>query len=147
MVNIHTEVVIDKNQKTAKAVIYTDKISAEVETAKRLLESEDKINCYDGDSVIPILQYNIIRVYTEVGKVYVQTADGIYLYRERLYNLENRLNKALFVRISKSEIVNGKKIIRFNIKMTGTIGIELENNIMSFVSRRYVPIIKSFFGL
>jgi len=94
------------------------------------------VNCQD-----------IVRIYTEQKKVFVQTLTGIYTVRLRLYELEERLNMQIFVRISNAEIVNRHMIKRMDISRTGTIGVELVGNINTYASRRYVTKIKKQLGL
>ena len=67
--------------------------------------------------------------------------------RPRLYELEERLNKRLFVRISNSEIINLKKVIRLDLSMSGTICVELSNQTTAYVARRYVTKIKQALGI
>lgn len=51
-------------------------------------------------------QHDIIRLYATNGKGYAVTEDGEYQLRLRLHELEERLDKDDFVRISNSEIIN-----------------------------------------
>ena len=56
--------------------------------------------------------------------------------------LEEILDSDSFVRISNSEIVNVKKIIRLDTSITGTIRMYMKGDTQTFVSRRYVSRIK-----
>lgn len=61
------------------------------------------------DNKLEVLeQFELIRVYANSGKVFAVTDDGEYILRLRLYELEKRLDKNRFVRISNSEIINLK---------------------------------------
>ena len=53
----------------------------------------------------------------------------------------------MFLRISNSEIVNSAAILRLDISLTGTIGVELRGGIRTYASRRYVKKIKEFLEL
>jgi DNA-binding LytR/AlgR family response regulator len=70
-----------------------------------------------------------------------------FILRVRLYELEERLDKTRFVRISNSEIVNLKAVKKIDLSFTGTIGITLSNGATSYVSRRYVSKIKQVLGM
>ena len=74
--------------------------------------------------------------------VYLLTEKRQYRLRERLYELEEILDSDSFVRISNSEIVNVKKIIRLDTSITGTIRMYMKGDTQTFVSRRYVSRIK-----
>lgn len=93
---------------------------------------------FPGDEVRLLEESEIVRIYAASQKVYAQTANREYILRPRLYELEEQLNKRLFVRISNSEIVNLKKIVRLDLSMNGTICVELNNHTTAYVSRRYV---------
>lgn len=75
------------------------------------------------------------------------TAEGEYLLRLRLYELENRLDPQRFVRISHAEIVNLDKVRCFDLNLAGTICIRLADGSVTYVSRRYVSKIKQLLGV
>ena len=77
----------------------------------------------------------------------VQTLEGIFDLRERLYELEGKLDRHTFVRISHSEIVNLKKVTALDLSLTGTIKMTLVGDVVCYVSRRYVKKIKEALGL
>ncbi|MBR6308393.1 MAG: LytTR family transcriptional regulator [Lachnospiraceae bacterium] len=84
----------------------------------------------------------IVSVYAEGQKVMILGADGTYTVSKKLYELEEELGERNFVRISKSEIVNIKKIKNLDMSVTGTIKICMKNGYETFVSRRNVGRIK-----
>ena len=53
----------------------------------------------------------------------------------------------LFIRISKSEIVNLKMVDSLDLSFIGTICIKLKNGTNTYVSRRYVKKIKQILGI
>lgn len=94
-----------------------------------------------------IEQEDLIRVYSNSGKVFAVTDKGEYTTRLRLYEMEERLNSNQFVRISNSEIINFKKVKNFDLSFTGTICVEFMNGTTTYVSRRYVSKIKTILGI
>jgi hypothetical protein len=84
----------------------------------------------------------IVSAYAEGQKVFVRTDDGIYSVQNKLYELEKELGESSFVRISKSEIVNIKKIRSLDLSVTGTIRITMKDGYEAYVSRRNVAKIK-----
>lgn len=143
------EVSIDSSYKEPKIIILTDKMTDEIsDIMKRLSETyTDSLAVFSDRGVEIIECKDIIRIYAEKQKVFLQTAAGIYTVRLRLYELEEKLNSLLFARISNSEIVNIKMITNMDISMTGTIGMLLKSNIKTYASRRYVSKIKKLFGI
>lgn len=89
----------------------------------------------------------IFRIYTENQRVMVQDANGIYSTQEKLYELEHRLEEGQFFRISKSEIVNLKKIRRLDMSITGTIKVILSDGTETYTSRRNVTKLKQILGI
>ena len=84
----------------------------------------------------------IVSAYAEGQKVFVTTESGVYSVQDKLYELEAELGDSNFVRISKSEIVNIKKIKKLDLSVTGTIRITMKNGYEAYVSRRNVSKIK-----
>lgn len=108
---------------------------------------DTKIIAYDDMGAVPLNSCDIIRIYYQGQKVCAATAKGDYRLHERLYELEEKLDKSRFLRISNSEIVNLRKIKRLDTKLTGTVKMYLSENMETYVSRRYVPKIKKALGI
>ena len=84
----------------------------------------------------------ILSAHAEGQKVIVLTNDGRFVVQRKLYELEEDLGNVDFVRISKSEIVNLRKIKFMDMSLTGTIRLVLKNGYETYVSRRNVSLIK-----
>ena len=108
---------------------------------------DTSVMAYSDGQVIPIGSSDIIRIFAQNQGVYVTTAGGVYRLRERLYELEEKLDTSRFLRISNSEIVNLRKIQRMDTSLTGTVKMYLDENIETYVSRRYVTRIKKALGI
>lgn len=143
------EVKIDSGISEPKVIILTDKMTDEVARIVRRLsdDSPQVIAGFRGDNVVLLEQNDIIRIYTADSKVFAATEKNEYQLRLRLYELENRLEKKQFVRISGSEIINLKKVKSFDLSFTGTICVALSNGTVTYASRRYVSKIKQVLGI
>lgn len=146
---MQVEIKIDSNCKETKILILTDKITDEVnEIVKKLSDESPQIIAGIKEGRLEILdQTNIFRVYASDKKVIAVTNTGEYIVRLRLYELEERLDKNNFVRISNSEIINIKKVKNFDLSFTGTICVLLLDGTVTYVSRRYVTKIKKLLGI
>lgn len=146
---MEVEIKIDSACKEPKVLIYTDKITDEVNAlVKRLSEEPPQIlSGFRGETLEVLEQAEILRVYASEGKVYAATASGEYTLRLRLYEVEERLDRNRFIRISNSEIINLKKVKRFDLSFAGTICVSLLDDTVTYVSRRYVTRIKRALGL
>ena len=58
----------------------------------------------------------IYTFYAEGQKVFARSREEKYTVNSKLYELEEQMDSALFVRISKSELVNIKKIKKMLVK-------------------------------
>lgn len=142
---------IDENFEEPEALITTARMTDEVNRIVAFIsKSNDATTIISGikdDKVELLEQGSLIRIYAEDGKVFAKTEYDSYLLRLRLYELEERLDDSLFVRVSNSEIVNLKKVKSLDLSFVGTICMELSNGDVSYVSRRYVSKIKKLLGL
>ena len=80
-------------------------------------------------------------------KTFIYTIDGVYETPLRLYELEDRLASGDFFRASKQNIINLSKIVSLRPEISGRIEVTLQSRERLFVSRQYVPVLKSKLGL
>ena len=123
--------------------------SEEIARLKETVEQAVNVTIvgYLDDKVEMVTADSIVRFYTQGKNVYAATEQKEYRLRQRLYELEEMLDEQNFIRISNSEMVNVKKIIRLDTSLTGTIRIQLQGGIESYVSRRNVSKIKKALGI
>lgn len=143
------EIKIDNLCTEPKVIVMADKISEEVNLIIKKLSAEaPAVLAGFREDILKILeQQTIIRIYATSGKIYAVTDEGEYTLRLRLYELEERLDKSCFVRISNSEIINLKKVKNFDLSFTGTICVSFFDGSVTYVSRRYVSKIKQALGI
>lgn len=141
---------IDKSFETLEIQICSNELTPQV---KQLVEDisgfvNEGIAATDfrGEKVMLPLR-EILRFYAENQKVMVQDTRGVYSIQEKLYELEGRLEAGQFFRISKSEIVNLKKIKRLDLSVTGTIKVILTDGTETYTSRRNVTKLKQCLGI
>lgn len=143
------EIKIDGLCKEPKIIVLTDKMTDEIHAiVKKLSDDTPQILCGFRDDTLEILdQADIIRVYAAAGKIFAVTCKSEYTLRLRLFELEERLDKNSFVRISNSEIINLRKVKGFDLSFAGTICVTLSSGAVTYVSRRYVARIKQVLGI
>lgn len=118
---------------------------AEVEALIRRLQGPAQLAAYDERGEILLEMDEIIRIYTQRRRLMVDSDRGTHSLRMRLYELEEKLDPAEFVRISQSEIVSRRRILRLDFSLTGTIRLSLKGGTETYVSRRYVARIRKLF--
>lgn len=108
--------------------------------------AEPAVICAYSERGEEFLRYNEIqRIYTQQRRVLVDSDRGTFLMRQRMYELEEKLDNTEFVRISNSEIVNKRRIRRLDFSLTGTIRLIFRDGTETYVSRRFMPRIRSIF--
>lgn len=124
--------------------IKTENITEEVKNLTYYLEGNrmDSITGYIDNEAYPVKLESIRRIYAEDGKVMAEGNDATYTLRSRLYEMEEKLSKRLFIRISNSEIINKDMIRKFDLSLTGIITIVMDDGSRSKVARRAIPEIR-----
>ena len=84
----------------------------------------------------------IYSFYAEGQKVFALDASKKYTVSQKLYELEKDYENLCFVRISKSEIINYKRIRNLDMSLSGTIKVIMKNGYETFSSRRNVAKLK-----
>lgn len=121
---------------------YLDSISGSKEEAKNIITGR----CDEDE--LKILSYDDIYYFEAMGNdVFCTTKDKKYKVKEKLYELEERLERKGFIRVSKCFVVNIVKVDRiiswFNSKLIlKLIGINEE----IFVTRKYLNNFKNYLG-
>ncbi|MFW5841856.1 MAG: LytTR family DNA-binding domain-containing protein [Bacillota bacterium] len=79
-------------------------------------------------------------------KVFCYTQSDVYETKYRLYELENILPKN-FIRVSRTTVLNLRKIQSFKSILSGRIECLLKNKEKVFISRNYVKRLKQNLGV
>lgn len=143
------EIKIDKNCIEPKIVIMAQSMTEDVKRIVDLLSAETPqlLAGFRNDQLEILDPTKVLRFYAQQGKVIAVTENGEYVLRQRLYELEEKLEKDGFIRISNSEIINLKKAKNFDHSLAGSICVRLSDGTITYVSRRYVSKIKQLFGI
>ena len=123
------------------ADIHTNELTDNITKAMSILESDDSNDmlAVKKGSDIALLEFSdvyMFRVENKQVKVYTEKSE--YLVKKPLYQVEEGLGSD-FVRISKTTIVNLKKIERVAPSLKGMMFIQLKNGLKDNISRKYLP--------
>lgn len=145
---VEIEVVLDEQYQDPHVTIKTKTNTRQVENIICAIENVSntdypQIAANIDNKLMFVSQRDIVRVYTEGRKLILETDKEKYIVRRTLAGLEDILDKARFLRISQSEIINLFKVKCFDFNMAGTIGVEFDCGIKSWVSRSRVKQIKA----
>ena len=137
----------DSSCKVPKITIQTNQKTELIENIiyaiERCVEDEvPKVTAYSGETMVLLNQRDISRIYTQNRRLVICTGDGTYESKLTLKDLEDVLDENIFVRISRFEIVNLRKISAFDLSIAGTIKVFFEDKSETWVARRYVKTIQ-----
>ena len=146
---MQVEIKLDPNCQEPRIVVVTAQVDEKIyDLVQQLSQQTPAILAgFRGEEAKILDQSELLRVYSSGGKVMAVMTDGEYIVKMRLYEVEKRLDKRNFVRISNSEIINLKKVKKFDLSFAGTICVSLSDGSTTYVSRRNVSKIKQVLGL
>lgn len=131
----------------AYAVIYANAMTEEIQQlADKLNSSQNVITAIDKEQIVVLEPKDIYMLRMENEQLIVYCEKKEYLSTKRLYEMEKLLGSS-FMRISKSTIINLKKISRVEPSFNGTMLIILKNGNKDYISRKYLPELKKYLGL
>ena len=140
---------VSRDIKEPHADIHTDELTDNITKAMSILESEDSNDmlAVKKGSDIALLELSEIYMFrVEEKQVKVYTENSEYLVKKPLYQVEETLSPD-FVRISKTTIVNLKKVERVAPSLKGMMFIQLRNGLKDNISRKYLPDFKNSLDL
>ncbi len=145
---VDIEVVINEKYIDPKVTIRTRANTRQVENIIYAIENASEndfpqIVANDEDKLVFISQRDIVRIYAENRRIYLQTAEALYTVKRTLAGLEEDLNPDRFLRTSQSEIINLFKVRCFDVSLAGTIGVEFDCGITSWVSRSRIKRVRT----
>lgn len=149
---MNIEVILDEIYKEVNVKIFSASYSKEVETIKEAIENlqknpSEKIVAFKKDEIKIIDYKEISRFYSENYKLYLDSKRERYLTKLRIYELEERLPRNKFIKISRSEIVNLDYVEKLDLSFTGTIALKMKDGKVTYVSRRNIKKFKEILGI
>ena len=140
---------VSKDIEEPHADIHTNELTDNITKALSILESDDSNDmlAVKKGSDIALLEFgDVFMLRVEDKQVKVYTENNQYLVKKPLYQVEENLNSD-FVRISKTTIVNLRKIERVARSLKGMMFIQLKNGLKDNISRKYLPDFKNALDL
>ncbi len=145
MKNISVRFEPDPALERIDVVIRASERDAEVEALMDCISDRppDTLPVFDGNGNLCVLPADEIILASVDGKlVNVVTQDGSWYTRRTLQSLEDELDARRFLRISRYEIANLDKVLRYDFTLAGTLRLELAGGLETWASRRCIPAIR-----
>ena len=139
---------ISPEHKETYAVIYTDKMTEEIQRVMDSLNASEKpiIALRNEEDMVILKPEEIYMVRVENGNSIIYGKDSNYRSRKRLYELQTQLGNQ-FMQISKSTLINLSYIDGVEPGFSGALLLKLKNGLRDYVSRKYLPEFKRYLGL
>ena len=138
---------IDEHLPEEKVEFWLRKMTERIrQITEDLTREKDFVWCYQGGNVFSINFSDIYLIQVENEKTYVYTETENYLYKGRLYQIQQLLPSD-FVMASRSALVNYHKLDHLQILNDGNVDAILKNNLTVQISRRKIKDLKEVLGL
>ncbi len=140
---------VSKDIEESYADIHTNELSDNITKAISILESEDvndMLAVKKGSDIALLESSDVYMFRVEEKQVKVYTENDEYVIKKPLYQVEDSLGND-FLRISKTTIVNFKKIERVAPSLRGMMFVQLKNGLKDNISRKYLPDFKQALNL
>lgn len=140
------KLILDKNRQE-EIVVYAKEKTPLIEEIEALVKSSDEAVIGYTDNEAVNISLNDVYCFTiEKNKLYAVMEKCELLIKERLYQIEERLNSD-FIKINQSSIANVKKIDRFKASIGGSLIVIFKNGYRDYVSRRQTKCVKERMGI
>lgn len=144
---MRVEIQISADIKEPYAVIYSDRMTNEIQQiADRLSSSSNIITVMDNEQIMILQPEEIYMLQTETEQLAVYCQHKKYITNKPLYRMQEILGND-FMRISKSTIINLKKVNSVEPSFNGTMLVVLKNGNKDYISRKYLPGFKKYLGM
>ncbi len=98
----------------------------------------------EGGRIFRVRTDSVIRIYSQNRRNFVCVEGETIRTSASMNELASWLASDEFLRISRFEIVNLKKVERFDFSIAGELKISLEDDQIVYASRRYIPVIREY---
>ncbi len=130
-----------------RAVIYTDRITPEIQRALETLQANDvPVLAERGGRTYLLARQDIYMVRVEGGETRIYTEKEAFSSRKRLYELLEQLGGG-FLQISRSCAVSLSRAESVEAGFGGSLLLKLKNGLSDYVSRRYLPGLRNHLGI
>ncbi len=106
---------------------------------------EKAISVYDETNLYQLSCMHIFYIESNKDKLLVHTGKHIFQSKKRLYELESELPD-YFSRISKSIILNLRKVSHYSPELSGIMKATMKNNEAVYISRKYLKELRMKIG-
>lgn len=147
ILNLLENINVEKTKVTIEYKEKDEQVSKLIDFVEHLEEMENCFTASAGGKVYSISTNDILYIESVDRKTFGYTVNEVYELGFKLYEIEERYKLMDYMRISKSCIVNLKKIHSLKPDFGGKTLATMENNEKLYISRQYASVLKEKLGL
>ena len=147
LLNLIENLSIEKTKVTIECKEKDEQVKKIIDFVEHLEEMENSLAASLNGKIYSISINDIFYIEAVDRKTFGYTANEVYELGCKLYEIEEKYKLMDYIRISKSCIVNLKRIHSLKPDFGGKILATMENNEKLYISRQYAPIVKEKLGL
>lgn len=112
-----------------------------------MLKAQDSLVAYDGSEIHRIRPAAVYYIEVVDNKTFLYCKDKVYESKQKLYELEENLINSDLLRVSKSVMLNLRRIKSISPALSGRFEAVLDNSEKVVISRQYVGDFKKRLGI
>ncbi len=135
--------IVEKTDTPLQVIIRCQKADSRIQRLRAHIALFDsRLQAKDGEVTCFVDACEVLYFESVDNRTFLYTADAVMEIRQRLYELELLLSEREFLRISKSQIVNVRKISSLRPELNRTILATMCNGEKLSISRKYAPALR-----
>jgi len=147
-IQVNTNISKEHKNITIKVDVTAPELTADLQkilnNLSNVSSTKEEIVATKNNEIFLLKSKEVIYFYSDEKNNFAKTKDGIYKIKEKLYELEECLEKEKFIRISNSCIINIEKTNSFDVSQIGSLFAKMEDDTKQEVSKRKIKNVMSF---
>lgn len=139
---------VDPELKEETVEFHVRNVTEDISRFAEMIEKSDRVltGIDTQDRIVILHPEDIVAIHAEKKWCRIFTDKADFGCRKRLYEIDELLGPG-FMRISKSILVNARKIESVEAVFNGMMLLHMKNGSKEYVSRIYLPVLKAFLGI
>lgn len=122
----------------------TEDLQKILNNLSKVSSTKEEIVATKNNEIYLLKANEVIYFYSDEKNNFAKTKSGVYKIKEKLYELEETLEKGKFIRISNSCIINIGKTKSFDVSQIGSLFAKMEDDTKQEVSKRRIKNVMNF---
>lgn len=135
------------NDKEEEVIIRCHRLTPELLNLMARLQPVEPIIAYYNAEIFRLNADDIYYIESFEDKTFIYVKENMYESKQKLYELEKLLSNTECIRVSKSVILNLRKIRSLAPALNGRFEAKLDNGEKIIISRQYVSVLKKKVGI